>query len=220
MPVRTRRHVWRIEKFAAIATCLIAWGVIVQIVIAENDIAAIESKMDLQNGLLTRGETGFVGYTHRGSVPSSARGKLANAMMLAQSAQFQPDQSIKARTLASAREDIDFALSLRPAWGEAWMTKSYILAVEKGAQDRQTLAALSRSYERAPFLKHAAEWRTMISFNQWEMLSPATQRQSIEEAVWAGAMDGAMRVRLFQLARNTPAYAPLAARWYRMKRKI
>jgi hypothetical protein len=217
MPVKVRRSKGRTSRVAAIGICIIGLVCIGHILSKELVVVKLESRMERQTGLLNRRETDVVASIYATPSYAVARGALANAVTLAQAAQFQPDTNAKARNIALARDDIDLALTVRPAWGEAWMTKSYIAAIDKGPDSTEALEALTRSYEQAPFLRHAADWRVTLSFDQWKALSPAARTHAVDEAVWAGALDGALRVRFFQLARNSAAYPALANRWRQMR---
>ncbi len=217
MPAKKRRAKSRSTQLLPIALCLFALIAILGLAIQEVAVVALDTKLDRQTGLLNRRETDIVASSFASPSNAVARGALANAMILAQTAQFQPDIRIKARTTALARDDIEHALAARPTWGEAWMVKSYIAAVEAGSASPEALDALTRSYEQAPFLRHAADWRVAFSFQYWNALSPATRRHAVDEAVWAGALDGALRVRFFQLARGSQAYPVLASRWRQMR---
>lgn len=126
--------------------------------------------------------------------------------------------------LARARREIDVALAVRPRWGEAWLTESFLASVERDRAaalgdgrtellHRRMLTALARSYVDAPYLEGGAQWRVQISLANWQSLDNSTRSRAINEAVWSGTLRGDLLSQYFRQANETGAYAELATSW-------
>ena len=95
-----------------------------------------------------------------------------------------------------AEQRLTVALGLQPASGGGWSWLAYA-RLKAGWPMNQVCAALARSYDAAPFLIEEGPWRARVAALNWSVLSPHTQAQVVNEAVWLHEVD-------------PPAYAAVA----------
>lgn len=141
------------------------------------------------------------------------RALLADALFLARQGGDPSDPHRRAELLA-AEAAAGAVIARRQQWGEAWVVRSLVRTELGGANDALALAALEKSYALAPFLRDAAEWRIAHAFAGWSRLDPYARRRAINEAVVYAHLNGASRIRAFELARGTAAYVPLSVAWH------
>lgn len=89
----------------------------------------------------------------------------------------------------------------RSDWAAATIEES-LLAYRRGEPER-VLAALSRSYAQARFLRSAALWRVALAGEFWPALSPADRRAAIAEARWYAGIDWASRTQMARAVAGT-----------------
>ncbi|MET1755180.1 hypothetical protein ABVV53_06895 [Novosphingobium sp. RD2P27] len=200
---------WTGIAAACAAALMVAGGLAVQ---REAVIAASVERLERQAAAL-RAEVRPPRRTLRIDKDASPRTLLADALFLARQGGDARDPHRRAELLA-ADEAVGAVIARRPQWGEAWVVRSLVRTELGGANDPQATAALEKSYALAPFLRDAAEWRISRAFAAWSYLDPYARQRVINEAVIYAQLNGAARIRTFELARGTAAYVPLSVAWH------
>lgn len=141
------------------------------------------------------------------AIPESAspRVNVYYAIRLARDASLQPEGSnSRGILLAAAEQAAAIGAAARPSWGEAEVVRSYV--AELAGDTPQAVSSFSASYDSAPFIRNSAFWRMGFGVMHWDKLSPATQIQVIDEALWLRAIVPDRRDEINAFLRNSPAY--------------
>lgn len=142
-----------------------------------------------------------------------ARALLPAAMLRARIAVSARQGPAQRAQLDQALVAIDAALVRRPRWGEAHVARAFILSHLDGPGSPRALAAFSRGYLDAPYLRQAARWRLGFGLSQWSALTPAVQQRWVNEAIWHVRLEPDDLSPLFAAVRGTGAYLPLMLGW-------
>lgn len=145
------------------------------------------------------------------------RTQMLKALYLARVAMQANPPTERRGMLDEASVAIERALHARPDWGEAWAVGAFIRSLREGPNAPGTRLALARSYAGAPYLRHAGQWRVATGLGAWSILPPGTRQRVIDEGVWLARTQPETKVPIFDLVRQTPAYAPFLLRWREMR---
>ena len=115
----------------------------------------------------------------------------------------------RAALLARAAADLDRTKGVRRWWADADVAESYRAMLAEGTRSPAALAALSRSYEAAPFLRGAAPWRIRYGATLWSDLPASTHARIVAETVWLARASGRTYGYATGLVAGTPAEAPV-----------
>lgn len=129
------------------------------------------------------------------------------------------DQAAQATTMSERRRALDQAEAML-AWVRtvrAEMPDATLLQVRAdlvrfGQPRASTFAAFAQSYRQAGFLRQQGLWRLAFAVTYWPLLSAATHRAVIEEAIWLVRLDGRLRPVVDQLVAGTPPAVPIQLR--------
>ncbi|CAH0356471.1 MAG: hypothetical protein WA085_10095 [Sphingobium sp.] len=167
----------------------IALLVAVQLARQEGQLASVERQVGSQWRTDTLG-------TLPKLATASPRLCLVLALSKAKAATMEQDYPSRRAHLALANALVERAINARPAWGEAWVVKTYILFLEYGPNDPATLNAYAASLKSAPYLRDSAYWRIRFGAVHWNKLDRTTRERVLNEAQWTAniARSDAMRV--------------------------
>ncbi|MDX3909292.1 MAG: hypothetical protein QHC67_05680 [Sphingobium sp.] len=211
------------RRLVAIAIALISVGTVLAggLWVREQAITASDAQIRTQELALSRNNSPSDASAEpsvaRVDASSPPRLLLSDAIYRARALQVSGSPS-RDSDLAALSHQVDLAIDARPHWGQAWVVKAYVEALQTGSDHRHlSLVALSRSYSDAPFLRDAAGWRVRFAFLHWDELDAFVRGWAIEEAVWLARVDATMRKSVFASARTSQAYKPLVLRWREMR---
>ncbi|GLI97812.1 hypothetical protein [Sphingobium sp. BS19] len=212
-PVHRARHLTVIAVIFLALSTLLSLGLWMR----EHAVATADAGLKTQELALARGDS----VTERSSIAvdagSQPRLLLSDAIYRARAIQSTGVMG-RDNDLASLSRQVDLAIDARPHWAQAWVVKAYIESLRPRSSHLQaSLAALSRSYSDAPFLRDASGWRVTYGMAQWESLDGFVRNRVIEEAVWLSRVDPDVRRAIFGAARATRAYEPLVLRWRELR---
>jgi hypothetical protein len=180
---------------------------------AEWRIASAQAALDDQTLRLARGDIRAAPDVLATSSTRPVRQRMLDALYLARESGYARSPAERRQLLDRASTMAADATSRRPIWGEAWTVRAYIDALRDGPSAPSTVSDLARSYAARPYLAGSAPWRVRVGFAAWRRLSPATQHQLLNEALWLARSDFDATDTVFDLARATPAYQAFALGW-------
>jgi hypothetical protein len=204
-------------RIAILAVLAVAAARSVAVLLREGQVASAEARLDAAPQTDASGHvTPLIAIPwHEDGYP--ARARVADALALARQAQASPDAAARHEMIERAAVEIETALARRPEWGEGWTVAAFIDELRFGDNNPATIAALSRSYRGAPYLRDAASWRVRLGLGAWASLDAATRAKVVDEAVWLVRIDSTTAGPVFDLARQSAAYPQLMLRWLAMR---
>jgi hypothetical protein len=128
-------------------------------------------------------------------------------------ARSSSEPAIKAREIARGRRGAARVGTQIPQSGET-LTAIALLessADDAGAQER-AIAALTKSYRSAPYLRKSGLWRLWYAGHHWDALAPQTRRAVLAEAVWYGTLGKTDRDAVVSALFDTPAFVRMLIR--------
>lgn len=219
MARRSTDPVTRARRLTVIAVVFLTVATVLSIGLwmREHAVAAADAGLKTQELALARSDSVAESSTVAVDAGSQPRLLLSDAIYRARAIQSTGGVG-RDNDLAALSRQVDLAIDARPHWAQAWVVKAYIESLRPRSGHLQaSLAALSRSYSDAPFLRDASGWRVTYGMAQWESLDSFVRNRVIEEAAWLSRVDPDVRRAIFGHARATRAYEPLVLRWRELR---
>jgi hypothetical protein len=108
--------------------------------------------------------------------------------------------------LREAASRMERGLALRPRWSEAWVIQTHMLSATRGIGAPEALRAFETSYELAPFLRDAADWRLRYGIATWASLSPTARKAVASEAIMLSRVSRDLRAHVRVMTTGTPVF--------------
>jgi len=124
------------------------------------------------------------------------------ALWIDQAAGMPPP--LRRRALLQADHLLAQVRVIRPAAPGATLQEVRADLIRFGRPRTATLAAFSRSYRQAGFMRDEGLWRIAFAALYWRDLSEPTHKAVVDEALWLARLDGRLRVAVDQLVTGTP----------------
>jgi hypothetical protein len=174
---------------------------------------------EAQNMARVRGDASVNAFRVGKASGASPQAELYRALIFARSAEQEKDMAQRGQILSAASVAVRNAERGRPDWGAAMVVDAYIDSIADGRRVSDAMVErLAQSYRFAPYLRDAGGWRVQMGLAVWDRLPVEARGRVIDEGVWLGRISADARVKIFDAARRSPAYALFSARWLENRR--